>query len=87
MKKLILILALSLFSFSLQSSENSNDLPYPLGHPDDEIKFIICHYNSNTGNWTKITVPLSSVLSHLEHGDMYKKEGVICDSSCEPLDV
>jgi len=87
MKKNILILALSLISFSLQSSEHSNELPYPIGHPDEEVKFMICHYDIITGNWTKITVPLGSVLSHLEHGDKYKKEGVICDSSCKPLDV
>jgi len=87
MKKIILILVLSLFSFSLQSSEHSNDLPYPIGHPDEEVKFMICHYDSITGNWTKIIVSLSSVLSHIEHGDKYNKEGVICDSSCEPLDV
>ena len=87
MKIIILILALSLFSFSLESSEHSNGQPYPIGHPDKEVKFMICHYDSNTGNWVKITVPLSSILSHIEHGDKYSKEGVICDNSCEPLDV
>ncbi len=87
MKIFILILALSMFSFSLESSELSNGQPYPIGHPDKEVKFMICHYDSITGTWTKITVPLSLVLSHLEHGDKYNKEGVICDNSCEPLDV
>ena len=76
MKTTILILALCCFSFSLESSTHSEELP--LEQPTEIITFTVHHYTGIGSEYVVLELPSEAAWVHLFHGDY------VCLPPCRP---